>query len=69
LTALKVARNNSGNTFQYFQQTDGDGKQFAILGNPNLGELRTFFIGVQNVNRPDACTELWFNELRLSGIR
>ena len=68
LTALKVARNNSGNTFQYFKQTDGDGKQFAILGNPNLGELRTFFIGVENVNRPDACTELWFNELRLSGL-
>lgn len=68
LTKLKVSRNNNGNTYQYYQETDGDGKQFSILGNPNLGEVRTFFIGVQNVNRPDACAEIWFNELRLSGL-
>jgi cell surface protein SprA len=68
LTALKVSRNNNGNTFQYYQETDGDGKQFSIMGNPNLGEVRTFFVGVQNVKRVDACTEVWFNELRLSGL-
>ncbi|OQP51291.1 cell surface protein SprA [Niastella yeongjuensis] len=68
LTALKVSRNNSGNTYKYYQETDADGKQFAILGNPNLGEVQSFFIGVQNPNRQDACTEVWFNELRLSGL-
>nr|WP_236065505.1 cell surface protein SprA [Niastella soli] len=68
LTSLKVRRNNSGQTYKYYQETDTDGKQFAILGNPNLGEVRSFFIGVQNVNRQDACTEVWFNELRLSGL-
>jgi cell surface protein SprA len=68
LTKLKVSRNNNGQTFQYYQETDGDGKQFAILGNPNLGEVRVFFIGVENHSRPDACFEVWFNELRLSGL-
>jgi cell surface protein SprA len=68
LTALKVSRNNNGQTYQYYKETDADGKQFSILGNPNLGEVRTFFIGVQNVGRPDACAEVWFNELRLSGL-
>lgn len=68
LTALKVSRNNNGNTSKYYQETDPDGKQYAIIGNPNLGEIQSFFIGVQNVNRPTACAEIWFNELRLSGL-
>jgi cell surface protein SprA len=69
LTKLKVSRNsNTANSYKYYQETDADGKQFAILGNPNLGEVRSFFIGVQNPNRQDACTEIWFNELRLSGL-
>ena len=68
LTKLKVSRNTNGQTFKYYQETEGDGKQYAILGNPNLGEVRVIFIGVENRNHPDACTEIWFNELRLSGL-
>ncbi len=38
------------------------------MGNPNLGEIRVMFIGVENRHRPEACAEIWFNELRLSGL-
>jgi cell surface protein SprA len=68
LTTLKVTRNNTGTNTQYFQQVDPDGKEYAILGNPNLGEVRVFFMGVENRTRPEACTNVWFNELRLADI-
>jgi cell surface protein SprA len=68
LTQLKLARNKSGLPAQYFRQVDDDGREFAILGNPNLGEIRVFFIGVENRARPEACAEVWFNELRLNGL-
>jgi cell surface protein SprA len=68
LTNLKVERNNSGNVFQYFKKTLASGKEYAILGNPNLGEVRVFFLGVENRKRETVCTEVWVNELRLSGL-
>ena len=68
LTQLKIQRNGSALPAQYFKQVDGDGKEYAILGNPNLGEVRVFFIGVENRTRPEACAEIWFNELRLNGL-
>jgi cell surface protein SprA len=67
LTQLKVDRNNTGST-QYFLQKDADGKEYAIFGNPNLGEVRTFFMGVENRTREEACAEIWFNELRLAEL-
>jgi len=68
LTNLKVERNNSGNVFQYFKKVLATGKEYAILGNPNLGEVRVFFLGVENRKRETVCTEVWVNELRLSGL-
>lgn len=68
LTALKVRRNNTGSSTRYFRQLLPDGKELAILGNPNLGEVRSFFLGVENRNKPSACTEVWFNELRLGEL-
>ncbi len=44
-------------------------KEYSILGNPNLGEVRVFFLGVENRVRDNACFEVWFNELRLEWIR
>lgn len=68
LTALKSKRNNSGGPpSQYFSQNI-DGKQFAIIGNPNLGEVRGFFLGVENTAQELVDAELWFNELRLSRL-
>ncbi len=68
LIQLKVTRNNQSNNATYFKQTDADGKEYAILGNPNLGEVRVMFVGVENRNRELACTEVWINELRLSEL-
>ncbi|OIQ29421.1 MAG: cell surface protein SprA [Bacteroidetes bacterium MedPE-SWsnd-G2] len=47
-------------------------QRVAIKGNPNFGDVRVLMVGVKN---PDAntsgmpvCGEVWFNELRLSGL-
>jgi cell surface protein SprA len=68
LTQLKVDRNNRGSTDTYYKEVDANGRSYAILGNPNLGAIQAFFLGVQNVQRATACTEVWFNELRLTNI-
>lgn len=68
LIDLKVQRNNSVPPSQYYKQSDADGREYAILGNPNLGEVRIFFLGVENRNRDQVCTEVWFNELRLGEL-
>lgn len=68
LTALKVKRNNTTAPSTYYRETDADGKTYAIIGNPNLGEVRGFFMGIQNTTIESICTEAWFNELRLSAI-
>ena len=68
LIGLKVQRNNTVPPNTYFKQTDADGKEFSIYGNPNLGEVRVFFLGVENRFQQNACTEVWFNELRLGGL-
>jgi cell surface protein SprA len=69
LVKLKVDRNNGGSTNNYYKETDATtGRSYAILGNPNLGAIQAVFLGVQNVNRGTVCTEVWFNELRLTDI-
>ena len=41
----------------------------AIKGNPNFGDVRTLMIGIKNARTGfDICTEVWFNELRLSDM-
>lgn len=68
LIQLKVDRNNKGSPGVYYKETDTTGRSYAILGNPNLGAIQAFFLGVQNVQRTSVCTEVWFNELRLTDI-
>ncbi|MBC7904364.1 MAG: cell surface protein SprA [Gemmatimonadaceae bacterium] len=68
LIRLKVKRNSTAQPSIYYSETDPDGKTYAVIGNPNLGEVRGIFLGVQNVGQEDACTEVWFNELRLSNL-
>jgi len=68
LTKLKEERNVNGNNFTYYKKVDPKGMEYAILGNPNLGEVRVMFLGVENRKRETACTEVWVNELRLSGL-
>ncbi|HUR12219.1 MAG TPA: cell surface protein SprA [Flavitalea sp.] len=68
LTNLKLQRNSSGNTNTYFKRVETNGIEYAIMGNPNLGEVRIFFLGLENRRREDICTEVWFNELRLAEL-
>jgi cell surface protein SprA len=70
LVALKNRRNATGNISTYYSETIGN-KSFAIFGNPNLGEVKSMLIGVQNT-MADAgslgSAEVWVNELRLSKL-
>jgi cell surface protein SprA len=71
LPRLKMRRNNSGaSPSEYYSELLPDGRTFAMIGNPNLGEVRGMLLAVQN-NDPDngeACAEVWFNELRFSNL-
>ena len=69
LTKLKQARNLSNfSLVQLFPQLQTNGQQYAVMGNPNLGEIRGILIGVENTVAEAACGEVWVNELRLSSI-
>ena len=71
LINLKLRRNaNQANLANIYREQIGD-KTFSILGNPNLGEVRGFLIGVENPkdgNTNAISTEVWVNELRLSEL-
>ncbi|HET6253049.1 MAG TPA: cell surface protein SprA [Puia sp.] len=72
LIKLKEDRNNSnsGASNVYYKEVDAStGRTYAILGNPNLGQVQAFFLGVENAQEPyPVCTEVWFDELRLTDI-
>ncbi len=69
LTKLKIKRNKQGvQPSVYFKETLANGRTYAIIGNPNLGEVRGMLLGVENITQESACTEIWFNELRLSQL-
>ena len=70
LIKLKEDRNNLGVSNVYYKEVDAaTGRTYAILGNPNLGAVQAFFLGVENANQPNPiCTEVWFDELRLTDI-
>ncbi|EAS20386.1 SprA [Flavobacteria bacterium BBFL7] len=42
---------------------------YGIKGNPNFGDVRAMMIGVRNASTNDICGEVWFNEMRLSGLK
>ncbi|HTM94090.1 MAG TPA: cell surface protein SprA, partial [Flavisolibacter sp.] len=67
LTNLKIRRNSSGQSINsYYFETTPDGKRYAIYGNPNLGEVRGMFMGVENAKKEILNAEIWFDELRLT---
>lgn len=69
LTRLKTKRNASGGSpSTYYQETGDDGKTYGIFGNPNLGEVRGMFLGIENKGQETVDAEAWFNELRLSRL-
>ncbi len=70
LTKLKMSRNSSGaNASLYYKEVDANtGRSYAIIGNPNLGEVRSMLMAVENTQLETACAEVWFNELRFSNL-
>ncbi|ATL47307.1 cell surface protein SprA [Chitinophaga caeni] len=67
---LKQKRNLAGAS-PLTPYTEQDGNNFiTVVGNPSLGELRNVMIGVLNPKDDGMpkCTELWFNEMRLTGL-
>ncbi len=69
LRQLKETRNrNSSSLTTKFTQTIGN-KEFSIMGNPSLGEVRGILMGVTNTSADVGYDgEVWFNELRLKGL-
>ncbi|MDI9357645.1 MAG: cell surface protein SprA [Phycisphaerales bacterium] len=70
LVNLKLRRNAAGlSSTKYYSEVIGN-KTFAVYGNPNLGQVYGILVGVQNNNQSNATlnSEVWVNELRLSGL-
>jgi cell surface protein SprA len=42
--------------------------RIRVKGNPNLGKVKTIMLGVQNKSRNIHSSEIWFNEMRVSGF-
>lgn len=42
--------------------------RIGIRGNPSLGTIRSMMVGVKNIDNIPLRSEVWFNELRLSGL-
>lgn len=69
LTQLKLRRNNGGfSPSQYYSERLPNGRVYALIGNPNLGEVRGMMLSVVNNKAEPACAEVWFNELRFSNL-
>ena len=70
LIRLKQNRNADPSipSTRIYRQQQPNGQEYAVIGSPNLAEVRGVLIGVENTNAPTACGEIWVNELRLSAI-
>lgn len=68
LVQLKLRRNGQlVNPEQIYREQIGN-KQYSIKGNPNLGEVQGFLVGVENNTEANKSAEVWVNELRLSRL-
>ncbi len=77
ISRAKDARNRTYGYFsnlnqisQPFTFTEGlSGYSITIVGNPNLGNVKSIMVGVRNPKDPSNkthCVEIWINELRLT---
>jgi len=71
LLALKVLRFSEGIPPNEIYPAPGappipglEGYQVRIKGNPNLGNIKTLMLGVENTSNSPQSGEIWFNELR-----
>ncbi len=73
LTQLKLFRFDEGIASNILYPIPGappipglEGYEIRLKGNPNLGNIKTIMLGVQNVSNTLQSGEIWFNELRAS---
>ncbi|HMV22959.1 MAG TPA: cell surface protein SprA [Saprospiraceae bacterium] len=67
----KQERNKSGiSLIDVFEMADPDfpSNKVRVIGNPNLGLVKGFMVGVKNNDKIPHCAELWVNELRVNGF-
>jgi len=71
----KKERNAAGfPTNQRYERLDPESvlpKFVRVIGNPNIGQVRSIMIGVKNPSDDSfesICTEVWINELRMTGL-
>lgn len=70
-TQLKEKRNALGisaGSIYAFSDPEKPNNTVRIVGNPSLGQVKGFMIGLKNNDNTDHCFEIWANELRASGI-
>lgn len=57
---------------------DSKGNEIVVLGNPNIGGVKTMMLGVMNPKKTNQtpgddglakCSEIWFDEMRMAGTR
>ena len=78
LVRVKTSRNNQNlPAFVPYGETDANGNRIIVVGNPNLGDAKTVMLGILNPKQESSnpgddglpkCTEVWFNELRATGL-
>lgn len=71
LVKLKQARNADPSALitRIYRKSQPNGQEYAVIGSPNLAEIRGVLISVENSNsQAPACGEMWVNELRLISL-
>jgi len=72
LVQLKLRRNTTGAAIGTIYRELIGTRTFSVMGNPNLGEVDGFLIGIENAKNGTVSspiyTEVWVNELRLSKL-
>ena len=75
ITIVKNERNTKLGYFSNLNQLstpfthDFGGYKITVVGNPNLGTIKSVMVGIRNGKSPDNlahCAEVWVNELRLT---
>ena len=75
ITLVKDARNTELGYFSNLNQLskpyvkDFGGYKITVVGNPNLGTIKSVMVGIRNTKGTDNlahCVEVWVNELRLT---
>lgn len=78
LVQVKTDRNNKGlPTYAPYLEKDSKGNNIIVVGSPNIGDAKTIMLGILNPKKSNTstaddglpkCTEVWFNELRMTGL-